>query len=646
MAGKKKAQKKNQAGADGVAPGNPASPPQTPGPAPPPVTTKYEELQNNEVVALQAIYGDDFELSNQTAWNKSTPAFSIRIKATSDESITATLAVVLVATYPKSQPLLSLKNPTNIKDSTLFKLQKLLETQPAVFAKEEQEMIYRIVEGIQDILQEAADAKAAGKALPTLEAERAAHEAAVAKKAEDERLQEENRKMEESKEERRHLDDLVDAEKTRKKERMANEAKKQARQNVSWATPSASDQANNDDTIIHFDQWCKLTDNTGHSIEFNGVTDKEEFARGPITVVYKVRPVVQPGQKRPLLALKQVRLDTVGKEQQIKKQLKVLESELQTLQSDRHKAIVEVIGHSVHRDTAHNDDGNAMSYSVMILTPFTVDGSLQRLLSWAGTVEVDRCRSFTVTLLDALSWLHSRGLVHGDIHPSNILLVTEPTGDMTPKFADVAFQREMHTMTKTGKTSTSMASARSAYWFPPEIAAQSSPQYNQKTDIWDFGLVFLQMILGLDIAQNHQSPKVLMETLPLSEALLYLVASFFRTDPKNRLRAFDLSSSEFLATDAPVLESEDPEAHDSDIIPKTPIYSRPRAGSITAGLTQSIYKSEFTEELRLGKGGFGEVVKARKKMDGNFYGKLVVHSSLHKSNDCGARHEQAPPLVE
>lgn len=626
MAGKKKHQKKNQAAANNdntTAPAISVTP--APGPTSASVTSRYEELQRNEVIALEAIYGDDFELNNQTAWNKSTPAFSIRIKAPSDETITVTLAVVLVATYPKSEPILKLKNQTNIKESTFFKLQKFLETQPAVFAKEEQEMVFRIVEGIQEILQEAADAKAAGKALPTLVEERAAHEAAVAKMAEKQELEEKNKKTEESKEEERHLQDMLQGEIKRKKE-MENEAKKKARlHTVSFMSRSSS--ASNDDVNITFDQTCKLTDNTGHSIVFSAVTDKEELARGPVTVVYEVRPVLQVAQKRPRLVLKQVRIDPVGKEQQIRKQLGVLEDHLKFLQDHRHKAIVEVIGHRVDRIADITDDGNAMSYNVMVLTPPTADCTLERMLSWSVTLEINRCRSFTVTLLDALTWLHSRNLTHGDIHPSNILLVTEPTGDMGPKLADVAFQRELHTMCKTGKgnTSTSMASARSAYWFPPEIAAQSeiAAQYSQKTDIWDFGLVFLQMIKGLDVAQKFQSPKEFMETLPLSESLADLVSSFFRTDPKKRPRAFDLSSSEFLATDAPVEGgSDDSGVFDSDIESKPPVRGRPRANSTTAGPYQSLYKKEFIEEARLGKGGFGEVVKARKKMDGNFYGML------------------------
>lgn len=182
MAPKKQGQQKKaaQKGGTKTNQANQAHPP----PATPTVhtpTTNYDELQSNEVTALQAIYGDDFnELKGtHSAWKKSEPTFDIRVKAPSDEDIALTLGVVLVATYPKSPPLLTLKAPTNLKDATVFKIQKYLEDQPAILAREEQEMIFSIIEGIQEILQEAAEAKAAGKALPTLEEERAAHKATL-----------------------------------------------------------------------------------------------------------------------------------------------------------------------------------------------------------------------------------------------------------------------------------------------------------------------------------------------------------------------------------------------------------------------------------------------------------------------------------
>lgn len=106
-----------------------------------------------------------------------------------------TLGVTLTLTYPKSAPLLTLKNINGLRDPTKFKLQKIIETLPKELIKEEQAMIMEIVTACQEVLEQAAEAKAAGRELPTLQEERAAHEAAAAQMMENQRLEQERKKL-------------------------------------------------------------------------------------------------------------------------------------------------------------------------------------------------------------------------------------------------------------------------------------------------------------------------------------------------------------------------------------------------------------------------------------------------------------------
>lgn len=116
-----------------------------------------------------------------------------------------TLAVTMTATYPKTEPILKLKNDGELTEGTRFKIQKILENKPKELVAEDQPqaMIMEIVSACSEVLEDAAQAKAAGKELPSLEEERAAHAAIANKLAEEQREREERQKQLERLEEQR-----------------------------------------------------------------------------------------------------------------------------------------------------------------------------------------------------------------------------------------------------------------------------------------------------------------------------------------------------------------------------------------------------------------------------------------------------------
>ncbi|KAK3358996.1 anticodon binding domain of tRNAs-domain-containing protein [Lasiosphaeria hispida] len=579
----------------------------------------YQELQENEVMVLQAIYGDDFvqHKATHSAWQKSEPSFDIRIKASSDDEFAVTLRVVLVATYPKSPPLLTVKEDSSLRESTLFKIQKFVETQPKIFAEDEQEMVDRIVEGIRDILEEAAQKKAQGLELPSLEEERAAHEAQLAKLAQSEKELKELQKIEETKEEERVLDNMLQEEIKRQR----NKAKELRKKNRGRLSPdrATEDLGQADETLL-FDQPCKLTDASGNALYFQTVVGKTLFREGPITTVYKVKPVLSARAVRPSLALKQVEVKSHGKDSaQFKKQLQSLEAQLELSKKLHHQSrILQLLDFRIDRSISDTDSSGPTVWTISILTLLSDKGPLDELLDLAGNLDVSKARIWTADLLEALGFLHSNGIVHQDLHPGNILLFREPAGDIVPKIADAGYQRELHNLCTKVSSVTSSRAAKSAYWFPPEIAGVSKPQYTQKTDIWDFGIVFLQMIFGLDVPQKYHSPAELVESLSLSAPLEELVSKLFKSDPKKRPRAFELSSSEFLATSAPVLVEDNAVSGSLMSLPQN-LPRRLRHDSMNRSAVTSRYRQDYVEEARLGRGGFGEVVRARKMIDGQLY---------------------------
>ena len=115
-----------------------------------------------------------------------------------------------------------------------------------------------------------------------------------------------------------------------------------------------------------------------------------------------------------------------------------------------------------------------------------------------------------------------------------------------------------------------------------------------------------------------------MSKLDLSEAFEDLLNKLFASEAKKRPSAFDLLPAEFLRTDIPVISQRpalqvSPSLRRSNPGLGSPIKRRSRHGSTGFPELVSRYAHDFTEIGRLGRGGFGEVVKARNKLDGGVY---------------------------
>lgn len=584
-------------------------------------------------MVLQAIYGEDFieHKAANTAWQRSEPAFDVRIKALSDEELTVTLGVVLTASYPKSVPLLSLKDDSSLGQSTLFKIQKFIESQPKALAASGQNepMIHDIALGIQEILELASEAKAQGKELPSLEEERAVHEAELARKAQEQQSEQDRKTQEANAEEARMMENMIQEEikRQRAKERESKRRGKPPSLPMAYSEDSHEYEHDN----INFDAPCKITDLAGNDAYFTAVTGRLEYRQGMIASTFAVRAVLHDGRNFPSLALKEVELKQNSRDAaQFKKHLLSLENKLKSVKQLNHRNLLDVIDFRIDRKAQENDA--SQTRIVRILTPMADMSSLDKFLQLSGKIsDLSTVKTWTTDLLSGIGWLHTKGLVHEDIHPGNILLFTESSGHVVPKLADAAYQRELHTICRKSRAVSLLTSARSSYWLPPELESTSGA-LNQKTDVWDFGVVFLQMVFGRDVFENYEKPSSIMSRL--SPSLHELVSKFFKQDPGRRPRAADLRSSEFLATDAPIY-AEDfhtslSPSHSFTSLPKTDGFRR-RLDSTTLAPSFSRFKNEFIEEGRLGKGGFGEVIKVRKKIDGQTYAIKKVVTKATKS---------------
>ena len=140
-------------------------------------------------------------------------------------------------------------------------------------------------------------------------------------------------------------------------------------------------------------------------------------------------------------------------------------------------------------------------------------------------------------VLDALSWLHARGLVHGHLQPSNIMVIDESVKLSVDGFRTVG------------------QSKQSGGYDAPEVAAA---QISPAVDIWSLGVVLTEALTLRPPVWN--AARTAQPAVPIPEPFSTLVRGCLQIDPARRptlseLRAFLQPAtgvaSEPLAGDAP-----------------------------------------------------------------------------------------------
>lgn len=158
-----------------------------------------------------------------------------------------------------------------------------------------------------------------------------------------------------------------------------------------------------------------------------------------------------------------------------------------------------------------------------------VDGS--RLDTFLGEDPApDAVMSVLYQLLVALSWVHSQGVIHGDIKPANILVVAESTGPR-PVLIDFGLAyttRPSSTQSASGGTKTFMA---------PELWSGQQRHPTPLSDLYALGLSFLnsshralpEPVRTLCTAMSHYHPM----RRPASAAAALTQLHFSRSSDKN-----------------------------------------------------------------------------------------------------------------
>ncbi|KAG8961924.1 Suppressor of Sensor Kinase (SLN1) [Tulasnella sp. 419] len=280
---------------------------------------------------------------------------------------------------------------------------------------------------------------------------------------------------------------------------------------------------------------------------------------------------------------------------------KQVQDELSVMELLHHPNIVEYYGIEVHRD------------KVYIFEEYCSGGTLANLLELGRIEDETVLKVYTMQMLEGLMYLHSKGVVHRDIKPDNILLDHNGIIKFVDFGAAKVFAKNKGSI-QVGRTVAMQGSVPGMPGMPmhsltgtpmymsPEVIKSDKRGRRGAMDIWAMGCVVLECATGRKPWSNLDNEWAIMfhigvatqhpplpEPGQLSELGINFIKQCLTVDPMRRPTAEELYDHPWIATFRDELQAYDFEHRDD--IPPTP------------SLTNTSFKSEAYDSNLLNKQG-------------------------------------------
>ena len=184
-----------------------------------------------------------------------------------------------------------------------------------------------------------------------------------------------------------------------------------------------------------------------------------------------------------LMAVKQVDVPSkAGSDMDKRKEAMVvaLRREIDLLRTLNHPHIVQYLG------------SNARDDKFNIFLEYVPGGSVAAMLNSYGKLKEPLIRNFVRQILDGLSYLHSKDIIHRDIKGANVLV--DNKGNIKISDFGISKRVEVSNLGNPMKHNNRTSLQGSVFWMAPEVVKQTS--YTRKADIWSLGCLIVEMFTG------------------------------------------------------------------------------------------------------------------------------------------------------
>lgn len=625
---------------------------------------QYYEIQCNELEAIRSIYMDDFSdlTKRKSSWDKQPQIiFEVTLRSVDKEPVESsiTLHFAMTPMYPYTAPEIDFRNVQNVMDSQLQMLEN--EFKKIHDTSRGQEIIFEVTSYTQEKLDEFQNVVNT----QSLEDDRLQRIKETKEKLEKEEREKQQETIKRRSDEQRRIDEIVQRELEKRQDDDDDELLLNRSTQLDLHPPSewiASGEA------IIFSKTIKAKLPNNSMFKFKAVVNPK-----PIKLMsdlfsfskqFLVKPYIPP--ESPLAdflmssemmenfyyLLSEIELDnSYFNTSNGKKEIANLEKELETVLRVKHDNVNRLCGYTVERMGRNNA---TFVWKIRLLTEYSNYYPVGDLIQSVGFVNLATARIWMIRLLEGLEAIHKLGIIHKCINLETVILVKDADfGSTIPKLVHSTYGYViLNMLSRYPNKNGSLIDLPSNSWIAPELVKFKNSKPQRLTDIWQLGVLFIQIIGGSDTVMNFETPQEFLDSTSMDESLYDLLSKMLSANLKKRLGTLELLPMKFLRTniDSTInrfnLLPEGTNSNSLELVPgdiancrggegRTLSQTSIRRRSFNVGsrfssinpATRSRYASDFEEIAVLGQGAFGQVVKARNALDSRYYAiKKIRHT--------------------